>query len=118
MLEPEKVKGKGGRSLVDLVAMVRHAIQPNEPLVPISMTVEEKYNEWMAEKEASGVIFIPEQRRWLEAIRDHIANSLTIEKDDFEYAPFNQPGGLGKAHKLFGDNLHTILGELNNRLAA
>ena len=32
--------------------------------------------------------------------RLHIANSLTIDQDDFEYAPFYDMGGLGAALAL------------------
>lgn len=117
-IEPEKVKGKGGSSLVDLIALVRHAIQPEEDLVPVAETVEQRYTEWIAEQESTGTSFTEDQRRWLDAIRDHIANSLSIDPDDFEYAPFSQLGGLGKAHQLFGEDLQKILDELNERLAA
>jgi hypothetical protein len=51
-------------------------------------------------------------------IRDHIAANLTIEPNDFEYAPFSQQGGLGKVHQLFGDKLNTIIEESNESLAA
>jgi len=51
-------------------------------------------------------------------IRDHIATSLSIELDDLDYTPFNQEGGLGKAHQLFGDQLPKLLEELNEALAA
>jgi len=117
-VEPEKVKGRGGKTLVDLVALVKHAIQPDEPLVPVQQIVEERYVEWLAEQESAGVVFTDEQMQWLDAIKDHIATSLTIEKDDFQYSPFSQLGGLGKAHQLFGDRLPTMLDELNGRLAA
>ena len=33
-VEPEKVKGTGGKQLVDVIALVRHAIDPNQPLGP------------------------------------------------------------------------------------
>ena len=59
-----------------------------------------------------------EQLSWLRAIRDHIATSLSIELDDLDYTPFNQEGGLGKAHQLFGDQLPKLLEELNEALAA
>jgi len=117
-IEPDKVKGKGGRQLVDVIALVRHALDPTGPLVPIGMTVEERYQQWIADQQAAGVIFTADQRRWLDAIKDHIASSLAIDQDDFEYAPFNQLGGLGKAYELFGDQLAAILDELNARLAA
>jgi type I restriction enzyme R subunit len=64
------------------------------------------------------VAFSQDQLAWLELIRDHIATSLSIEPDDFGYAPFNQRGGLGKAHQLFGSELPTLLDELNEVLAA
>lgn len=51
-------------------------------------------------------------------IRDHIAANLSIEADDFELPPFTQEGGLGKVHQIFGDNLNTIIEELNETLAA
>ena len=56
--------------------------------------------------------------QWLDAIKDHIAKSLRIEEDDFDYAPFNTIGGLGRVHDLFGERLPVILDELNRRLAA
>ncbi len=117
-VEPEKVKGPGGKALVDLIAIVRHALNPAHPLTPVAMTVAERYEEWLAEKEAEGIVFTLEQRKWLDAIKDHIASSLEIKTDDFEYAPFNNMGGLGKVHQLFGDQLPAIIDELNVRLAA
>ena len=51
-------------------------------------------------------------------IRNHVAANLSIETNDFEYAPFAQEGGLGKIHKVFGDQLNTIIQVLNETLAA
>ena len=116
--EPQAVKGKGGRDVVDLIALVRHAIDPQEPIVPFSSTVQERYELWLAEQGQKGVVFTDEQRQWLDAIKDHIAKSLRIEEDDFDYAPFNTIGGLGRVHDLFGERLPVIFDELNRRLAA
>ncbi len=118
MVEPEKVRGKGGRQLVDVIALVRHAIDPNSSLAPIGVTVEERYQQWIAEKEKDGMNFTPDQKKWLDAIKDHIASSLAIEQDDLEEVPFNAIGGLGRAYELFGEKLFAILDELNMRLAA
>ncbi|MEI7680467.1 MAG: DEAD/DEAH box helicase family protein, partial [Betaproteobacteria bacterium] len=117
-LEPDKVKGQGGASLVDLIALVRHAIHPQEPLLPVSDEVEDNYHKWIAEKQVAGVTFTAEQIAWLDAIKNHIAQSLAIEQADFDDVPFNQMGGLGKVYQLFGDKLPKILDELNERLAA
>jgi type I restriction enzyme R subunit len=118
VVEPDKVRGKGGKQLVDVIALVRHAMDPNTTLAPVGMTVQERYQQWMAEKQTSGVIFTADQRKWLDAIKDHIAASLNIEQDDLEEVPFNSIGGLGRAYELFGDTLNAILDELNERLAA
>lgn len=118
VVEPDKVRGKGGKQLVDVIALVRHAIDPNTPLAPVGMTVEERYQQWIADKEKAGVTFTFDQRKWLDAIKDHIASSLAIEQDDLEEVPFNSIGGLGRAYELFGDKLPAILDELNMRLAA
>lgn len=118
VVEPEKVRGKGGKQLVDVIALVRHAIDPNTQLAPVGITVEERYQQWMAEKQLAGVTFTADQRKWLDAIKDHIAASLNIEQDDLEEVPFNSIGGLGRAYELFGEKLVTLLDELNEVLAA
>ena len=112
------MRGKGGSTLVDLVALVQHALDPTSPIAPVQSTVESRYQEWLTEKAAQGLTFTADQRRWLDAIKDHIANSLAIEQDDLEEVPFNTIGGLGRAHDLFGERLNPLLEELNTRLAA
>ncbi len=117
-VDPQKVKAHGGKQLVDVIALVKHALDPDSILAPVGLTVEERYQRWLSDQESAGVRFSPEQRRWLDAIKDHIANSLSIERDDLDEVPFNQIGGLGRAHELFGERLPVILDELNMRLAA
>jgi type I restriction enzyme R subunit len=116
---PKKVKGRSqaGR-FADLVALVRFALQREQVLEPFSQTVNQRFIEWIERNISKDIIFTPEQRAWLELIRDHIATSLSIEPNDFNYAPFSQRGGIGKAHQLFGDNLPKLLDELNEVLAA
>ena len=104
--------------IVDLVSLVRHAIDPESPLRPVGQRVEERFTQWLSDQQQAGGEFTEEQMRWLVAIKDHIASSLMIEQDDFEYAPFNQFGGVGRAYELFGDRLAEIMEELNARLAA
>ncbi len=41
-----------------------------------------------------------------------IAHYSGIEPGDFDYAPFSQRGGLGRAIQLFGPSLTNILDEL------
>jgi type I restriction enzyme R subunit len=87
-------------------------------LEPFAESVTMRFNEWLMDKAKAGAVFTPEQLAWLGLIRDHIATSLSIEPDDLELSPFNQRGGLGKAHQLFGEQLPKLLDELNAVLAA
>jgi type I restriction enzyme, R subunit len=45
-------------------------------------------------------------------------NSFHVERDDLDYAPFDGEGGLGRMHELFGDEMDSILEEMNEPLAA
>jgi type I restriction enzyme R subunit len=116
---PEKVKGRSqaGR-FADLVALVRFALEQQPVLAPFADSVSERFHEWLMDKAKAGAVFTPEQLAWLGLIRDHIATSLSIEPEDFEYTPFGERGGLGKAHQLFGEQLPKLLDELNEVLAA
>ncbi len=117
--KPGKVKGRSqaGR-FADLVSLVRFALEQQPVLEPFAESVTARFNEWLMDKAKAGVKFSGDQLAWLNLIRDHIATSLSIEPDDFDYAPFSQRGGLGKAHQLFGDKLLPLLDELNQTLAA
>jgi type I restriction enzyme R subunit len=116
---PGKVKGRSqaGR-FADLVALVRFALEQQPILAPFADSVSERFNEWLMDKAKAGTVFTTEQLAWLNLMRDQIATSLSIEPDDLDLAPFNQRGGLGKAHQLFGEQLPKLLDELNEVLAA
>ena len=117
-LDQSRVRGSGQRVLADIVSLVRYAIDETEDLAPFADRVHERFRGWLAMQETAGRTFTEEQVRWLEAIRDHIAGSVSMGIGDFEYAPFNQQGGLAKAHTVFGDVLPGLLEELNLQLAA
>jgi type I restriction enzyme R subunit len=118
-LEKSKVKGASGkRILTDLVSLVRFAIHQDNELVPFPEKVNANFNAWMGDQERGGKTFTDEQRQWLSMMRDHIAANMGIGPDDFEYAPFSQAGGLGRAHRLFPDGLQTIIENLNVALVA
>jgi type I restriction enzyme R subunit len=123
---PDRVKGRSqpGR-FADLVALVRFALEQQPVLEPFAESVRQRFDHWLKQKSESAQVsglssqpFTAEQLTWLELIRDQIATTCSIEADDFEFAPFSQRGGLGKAHQLFGEQLPKLLAELNENLAA
>ena len=117
-LERDKVKGSSQRRLLtDIVSLVRFALKQEEVLEPFPEHVKERFEEWIKGQEAGGKKFTPEQREWLELMRDHIAGSLAIDADAFEYAPFSQKGGLGRASTVFGKEFTKVIEELNGVLA-
>jgi len=118
-LDKSKVKGESRRRiLTDLVSLVRFAMHQENELVPYPERVNANFKAWIAQQEQKGKPFTPEQRKWLEMIRDHIAANLGIEADDFELSPFAQEGGMGKVHQLFGAELPKVLDAMNKELAA
>ena len=115
-LDQSKVKGAGpDRILTDIISLVRFAIGETATLEPYKESVDRRFQGWLADQKKE---FSQEQLAWLEMIKDHIAASVHIEIDDFEYAPFQAKGGAIKMYQLFGDALDTILETLNERLAA
>jgi len=117
-LEKSNVRGAGGKVLADIVSLVRFALHQENELRPFHDQVNERFAQWLTQQEKKGRGFTDEQRQWLEAIRDHIAASLAIQVDDFDYVPFAQRGGLGKANQVFGKDLGPLLNEMNEVLAA
>ena len=115
-LDSTKVRGSGQRVLADIVSLVRFAVGADAELAPFAEQVSERFRGWLATQETVARAFSGEQLKWLEAIRDHIAGSVSMDVGDFQYAPFSQQGGLGKAHELFGGALDELLEELNIEL--
>ena len=115
-LDRAKAGGSGQRVPTDLVSLVRVALHQEDELVPYPELVRERFRAWFLAQENAGRVFTAEQLAWLEDIRDHVAASLGISADDFDYTPFREAGGLGKAAQVFGDDLGPLLEELNEVL--
>jgi len=118
-IERSKVRGASAeRRLTDIVSLVRFALHQQEELVPYAEHVQERFDNWLVQQENKGREFTTAQRQWLEMIRDHVAQSLEIDIEDFSYTPFVEEGGVGKAVEVFGKELQPLIDELNEVLAA
>jgi type I restriction enzyme, R subunit len=118
VLDAGKVRGSGNRTLTDIVALVRYTLHQEDKLVPFRETVEERFAAWLAAQQQMGVKFSVEQVQWLTWMKDNIAGELAITPDSFEYTPFAERGGIGKAVQVFGDQLAPLMNELTEALAA
>jgi len=118
LLDQSKVRGSGGRMLTDLVSLVRYTLQQDDELVPFREQVEQRFTEWLMVQENKGVTFTPEQFRWLAWMKDAVASDLGLSSGSFDYTPFSEHGGIGKATQIFGTRLAPMLDELSEVLAA
>lgn len=106
------------KELMALVAVVRKALKIDEYLVAFETVVDRNFQSWVFKKQAGATKFTEEQMQWLRLIKEYITNSFHIEREDFDYNPFNAMGGLGKMWQLFGEQTDEIINELNDALAA
>lgn len=119
-IQPERTQGQNQkRQLTDIIALVKFAIGLERELKPFADQVDSKFKQWIFRHNAQRkTSFTAEQTGWLRLIKDHIASSCGIERDDFDYSPFADKGGLQKAWGLFEYELDAIMSELNRELIA
>jgi len=118
MLDRSKVRGSGGQMLTDIVSLVRYTLQQDDELVPFHEQAEERFSAWLTAQQQRGAVFTSEQTQWLVWMKDNIASELGITADSFDYTPFVEHGGIGKAHQVFGERLTPLMDELTEVLAA
>ena len=103
--------------LTALVALIRRVTGIDKQLTPFADTVRRNYRDWILKANA-GQPFNEEQTAWLQLVRDHVCTSFHFERGDLDYVPFDAKGGLGKMHQLFGDQMDSLIDELNEALVA
>lgn len=116
-------KANTQRQLTDIISLIKFAIGLDEELKPFAEHIDGKFKKWIFRHNAQRkTAFTEEQTNWLRLIKDHIAASCCIERDDFDYSPFSDHGGLQKVWGLFSsDNkneLDSLMAEMNQELIA
>ena len=107
------------KELAALVALIRRVCGIDQTLAPYADTVRRNFQAWiMTRHSGSGDKFNDHQMAWLRMIRDHVATSFHLDRDDLEMAPFVDEGGLGRMHNLFGNQMYAVIDELNEALSA
>lgn len=117
-LERDKVRGVGAkRVLTDLVALVRHAVQLDDELVPYPDQVQHRYQDWLAGQESAGRSFTPEQRWWLDRIVEHMGVNLDVTPEDLDTGAFCDRGERIGAMRVFGPEWMQLLAQISEALA-
>lgn len=102
------------KALVDIISMVKHAAREDEPLY----TAQQRVNRAMM-KITGGRGFTDEQMQWLERIREHLIENLSVDQSDFDALPiFNRYGGWARANRVFEGRLPDLLNQFNEGIAA
>jgi type I restriction enzyme, R subunit len=102
------------KALVDIISMVKRAADKESPL----MTAEERVNIAVDRILASRKLS-DDQAGWLEHIRQHLVQNLSVDREDFDIVPvLSSHGGWGRANRAFGGQLGDLLHDLNKELAA
>ena len=114
----EKANGQPKHELMALVSLIRRILGNDETLTAYDKTVDKNFQDWVFRKQAGSVKFSEEQMNWLRMIKDYVATSFHLDRDDFDLSPFNAAGGLGKMYQVFGADTEEIIVELNEVLAA
>ena len=101
------------KAMADVISMVKHAAAAEQEL----FTAHERVQRVMMRITGSQA-FTPEQMEWLERVRVHLVQNLSISRDDFDDMPvFSHAGGWGRANWEFGGELIRILNKCNEEIA-
>jgi type I restriction enzyme R subunit len=115
----ETVKGNSPKNeLIALVSLIRRVTEIDPVLTSYDQTVNRNFQDWVFKKQAGTLKFNEDQMNWLRMIKDYVATSFHLEIDDLDYHPFDILGGRGRMYQLFGDEMNTVISELNEALAA
>jgi type I restriction enzyme R subunit len=102
------------KAVIDIISMVKRAAIEESPL----LTAEERVNAAIA-RVTTGRPSTNEQAKWMEYIRQHLVQNLSIERADFEVIPILvDRGGWGRADRVFNGHLGDLIRDLNRELVA
>lgn len=101
------------KEVVDIISMIKHAAKDTEPL----LSPEERVNQAI-QKVTQGKQLKAEQEQWMEYIKEHLKQNMTLDIDDLKELPvFTDRGGFKKFKRIFPD-FENIIDEINMAIAA
>lgn len=102
------------KDAVDIISMVKHAAKETEPL----LSPDERVNQAI-QKVTAGKKLNYDQQKWMEYIKEHLKQNMTLDEEDFSIVPaLSDRGGLSKFKKVFATEYNQIINEINIAIAA
>lgn len=102
------------KALVDIISMVKRARTETSPL----LTADERVSA-AVQAVCAGRMLSDSQAKWMDHIRQHLIQNLSIEPGDFDIIPvLADRGGWRSADRTFDGHLAELLDELNEQLVA
>ncbi len=101
------------KHLPDIISIIKNAAN-KEPLMDVNERIDAAIKKLFAGRYMTG-----EQSQWIEYIKQHLVQNLTLEKDDFNFSPILEwHGGWRKFRRVFHEEADTIINEINAAIAA
>src|SRR5450432_1801186 len=108
----KQASGSAKNELIALVSLIRKVSGIDSKMTGFDKSVDRNFQDWVFKKQGGTTTkFNEEQMQWLRMIKDYVASSFHVEKEDFELDPFNKQGGLGRMWQLFGERTDEIIEE-------
>ncbi len=102
------------KDVVDIISMVKHAANETEPL----LSPEERVVKAIL-RVTEGKHLNDEQQKWMEYIKEHLKQNMTLDEEDLRKLPvFTDRGGLSRFKKVFPAEYQIIIKEINLAIAA
>jgi len=102
------------KALEDIISLIRWAYDDTQEVY----TAQERVDRALSVV-TQDMNLTAEQEAWLGYIREYLVQNLSIDLEDFDYAPiFERYGGRGKANRVFAGGLSALVQQLNRQIAA
>jgi type I restriction enzyme R subunit len=102
------------KDTVDIISMVKHAAKETEPL----LSPDERVNQAI-QKVIAGKDLNIEQLKWMEYIKEHLKQNMTLGEEDLKELPvFTDRGGFTKFKRVFAEEFEELINEINLAVAA
>ena len=93
-----------------IIGFVRQAAL-GDALIPLDVRVRRAIQRILARSHWTEV-----QRKWLKRIEEQLLREVVVDRASIDEEPFRADGGFQRLNKIFGGQLESVLGDINEEL--